>query len=64
MRALTERIAILGATSSIGRALANEFAAQGARVIVAGRDQRAEAGLSHLAKAPTANGIAAPERDQ
>ena len=42
MSALTERIAILGATSSIGRALANEFVAQGARVVIAGRD------LEHL----------------
>lgn len=33
-----ERIAILGATSSIGRSLANAFAAEGARVVVAGRD--------------------------
>jgi decaprenylphospho-beta-D-erythro-pentofuranosid-2-ulose 2-reductase len=42
MRALTERIAILGATSSIGRSLANEFASQGARILLAGRD------LEHL----------------
>lgn len=42
MSASPECIAILGATSSIGRALANEFAAGGARLVLAGRD------LEHL----------------
>lgn len=38
MRAASERIAVLGAGSSIGRAVALELAREGARVVLGGRD--------------------------
>ena len=58
---MDKKIVITGATSGLGRALAERFVAEGWRVGAAGRNARALAELSRLSS-PRPR-IAPPERD-
>jgi 2-hydroxycyclohexanecarboxyl-CoA dehydrogenase len=55
---LTNRVVIVtGATANIGRAIALDFAAEGAKVVVVGRDEEAAARLIELARGRGASAV-------
>jgi 2-hydroxycyclohexanecarboxyl-CoA dehydrogenase len=61
---LTDKVVIVtGATANIGRAIALDFAAEGAKVLVVGRDEDAAARLIELARARGAGTIAFVQAD-
>jgi 2-hydroxycyclohexanecarboxyl-CoA dehydrogenase len=61
---LTDKVVIVtGATANIGRAIALDFAAEGAKVVAVGRDEEAAARLIELARAKAAGMIAFVKAD-